>query len=453
MFEIVNAELRNNVISFSDGFSRKATSEELLWFKNRKLKAAKENGEYNLIRFCDIHRHSGYSLLDGCISIKDMVKHTQFAGALTDHGNMYAALEYYKKMKDAGKIPIIGEEFYCETIDGEKSGCHLILLAKNNVGYKNLIELSSMAFNNFYKKPHISYEMLKAHSEGLVCTSACLGGEIPRLIVNKKNEYTLIEAENKIKQIINWFKDVFGDDFYIEIQNHEIPEEAFVNPRLISLAREHNIKLVAATDSHYVGKDDTEVHDVILCIGTKKTFDDANRMRFEGTGYHLHTADEVDELFKNIPEAIDNTLEIMEKCQFVEIELGKNYLPHFPIPAAYKNEMEYLKHIATEGFKERFLEKFEAKAEDTPEQAKLKLEQKKEYWDRWKFEMSVIEQMGFAGYFLIVWDFLKFCRDNKIPIGPGRGSGAGSLVLYCLHITNFDPIKYGLLFERRILRS
>lgn len=440
MFTIVDATLNGENILFSDGNSRKATTEEKKWFKNRHLKAAKEDETYSLIRYCDYHRHSGYSLLDGCIPIEEMVKHTDFAGAITDHGNMYAILAYYKEMKKAGKIPILGEEFYCESIDGEKNRNHLILLAKDNVGYKNLMMLSSLAFKNFYKKPQISYAMLEKYHEGLVCTSACLGGELPKTIVNRDME--------KADRVIHKFKEMFGEDYYIEIQHHQIKEEELVNPVLKKLAKKHGVKLVAATDSHYVDKDDEEVHDVILCIGTKKTFQDKDRFRFEGTGYHLHTANEVDELFKDCPEAIDNTLEIMEKCTGVEIDLGHNYLPHFVIPEGYADEVSYLKHLAKEGFKERFLAMFSEQPGDSEEAVKAKKEKKKEYWDRWLYEMSVIEQMGFAGYFLIVWDFLNYCRQNDIPIGPGRGSGAGSLILYCLHITNFDPIKYGLLFER-----
>lgn len=450
MKKLLDVWLYGDEIVFSDGNRRPAFPEERIWFQNRKLKAVKQkDGQYKILRFCDYHRHSGYSLLDGCISIKDMVAATDYAGAITDHGNMYASLAYYTAMKEAGKVPIIGEEFYCETIDGQKEGNHLILLAKNNKGYKNLLKLSSKSFHNFYRKPHISYEMLKEHSEGLICTSACLAGEIPQIILDKKSRYSsLKEREDKLDEVICWFKKIFKDDYYIEIQNHHISDENIVNPELIRLAKKHNVKLVAATDSHYVHKDDEKVHDVILCISTKKTLADENRLRFEGEGYHIHSADEVDALFSDIPEAIDNTLEILEKCQGVEIETGKNYLPHFPIPNQYANDFEYLKAIATEGFKSRFLKDFSVTVLDNEETAKMKIQKKKEYWERWKYEMKVIEQMGFAGYFLVVWDFLKFCRDNNIPVGPGRGSGAGSLVLYCLYITDFDPIKYGLLFER-----
>ncbi len=446
MFKFVDAKLNESdgKILFSDGFSRKASEEEIKWFKNRKLKAVIIDGEYKLVRFADLHRHSCYSLLDGCIKIEDMVSHTDFCGAITDHGNMYGVLKYYKAMTKAGKLPIIGEEFYCETIDGDKKGNHLILLAKNNVGYKNLLKLSSKSFYNFYKKPHISYEMLKKYHEGLICTSACLAGEIPQIMLKSSP----VTVKEELDKVIMWFKNVFGEDYYLEIQNHGIRDELTVNPWIIRLAKKYNIKLVATTDAHYVDKTDNEVHEVVLCIGTKKLLSDPNRMTFDGTGYHLHTADEMDELFKDIPEAIDNTLEIMEKCSDMTIETGKHYLPDFPIPKECSDEFEYLKEVAKQGFIERFKDEFTVNENDSDEVKEEKLKKKKEYWERWNFEMDTIKKMGFAGYFLIVWDFLKFAKDNNIPVGAGRGSGAGSLVLYCLNITNVEPIKYGLLFER-----
>ena len=445
--KVVEVELNNGELCFDDGFSRPATEEEKNCFLGRHPKAIKlSNGTYDIIRFFDYHRHSEYSLLDGCIRISDMVKRTKYIGAITDHGNMYGAFKWYQGMKKAGKIPVIGEEFYCETIDGKKSGHHLILLAKNSVGYKNLCKLSSLAFQNIYKKPHISYAMLKKYSEGLVCTSACLGGELSQLILN--GNFSQQKLDQKLDDCVSFFQSVFGDDYYIEIQNHHIDDELIVNPKLIDLAHKHHIKVVAATDSHYENVSDHEVHEVLLCINTQKLMSDENRMKFDGDGYYLYSEDEVEKRFKNFPEAIDNTLDIMKKCQFVEIKTGMHYLPDFPIPPEFENDMEYLRHIASEGFAERFEEKFKVLKTDTKETKIKKLEQNHKYWERWKYEMSVIEKMGFSGYFLVVWDFLKFCRDNKIPVGAGRGSGAGSLVLYCLHITDFDPIKYDLLFER-----
>lgn len=449
--EILDVTLQKENLIFSDGYSRPATIVEQSYFENNRHPKgiALSDGTYDIIRFFDYHRHSEYSLLDGSIRVKDMVKKTKYIGAITDHGNLYGALKWYKGMKEAGKIPVVGEEFYCEDMDRNKFGHHLILLAKNSTGYANLCKLSSLAFQNIYYKPHISYEMLKQYSEGLVCTSACLGGEIPQIILNKDNKFAnQEEIDKRLKNCIDFFKSVFGDDYYLEIQNHHIQDELIVNPKLIKLAKEYNVKLVAATDSHYENKEDEEIHEVILCIGTKKTIYDENRMKFEGDGYHLYSEDEIEECFKFCPEAIDNTLEIMEKCQYVEIKTGINYLPDFPIPDGFSDTLSYLKEIAKNGFKERFESKFKALNSDTDEVKEYKEQQKIKYWTRWQYEMSVIEKMGFAGYFLVVWDFLKFCRDNDIPIGPGRGSGAGSLVLYCLHITDFDPIEYDLLFER-----
>lgn len=447
---VVNVKLDGNDLFFSDGSTRKIKEEEKSYFNGRRPKVVRlSDGSHELVRFFDYHRHSEYSLLDGCIRVSDMVKHTKYIGAVTDHGNMYCALKWYQEMKKAGKIPVIGEEFYCETIDGEKEGCHLILLAKNTEGYKNLCKLSSLAYKNIYYKPHISYEMLKEHSGGLVCTSACLGGELSRVIMNKNSKFGNIEeVEKRLDRCVDFFKSVFKDDYYIEIQNHHIKEELVVNPRLIALAKRHNVKVVAATDSHYTNKEDHEIHEVLLCIGTKTTIDNPNRMTFEGDGYHLYSDEDMDERFEKYPEAIDNTLEIMEKCQYVEIETGKHYLPDFPIPEGFKDDTDYLKYVAKKGFEERFKDEFKVFENDTEEVKKAKMDKEKEYRDRWDYEMSVIEKMGFSGYFLVVWDFLKFCRDNNIPIGAGRGSGAGSLVLYCLHITDFDPIKYDLLFER-----
>lgn len=457
MFEFFDVYLDGNTLVFSNGETKVATEEEKGYFKRRKrLKATKicvdkENQiyEWKIIRWADLHRHTGYSLLDGCISVKDMVKHTEFAGAVTDHGNMFCSLTYYNEMKKANKMPIIGQEFYCETIDGNKRLHHIILLAKNYEGYQNLAKLSSMAFHNIYYKPHISYEMLKEHANGLICTSACIGGELPKLLLAESEDPII--AYKKAENVVEWFKNVFGDDYYIEIQRHGLRNEEQVNGRLIQIAHKYGVKVICTTDAHYVKKDDAEAHEILLCIGTQKTLADESRLRFEGTGYHLYTADEIEELFSDIPEglrALDNTLEIMEKCGAFEIKTGEYIMPPFPIPAAFKDEYSYLKKLSKDGFKERFEKSFTVQENDSPDIVGYKNKKKKEYWSRLKYELSVIEQMGFAGYFLIVWDFIKFARDNDIPIGPGRGSGAGSLVMYCLHITDIDPIKYGLLFER-----
>lgn len=443
---------------FSDGAERLATETEKQYFEHRKkLKAAlvKKKGddgnvvfdeqnnpvmEYKVFRWADYHRHSWYSLLDGCVSIKDMVDRTEFAGGITDHGVMCGVPQFYAKMMAADKLPLIGEEFYCETQDGEKNRNHLILLAKNETGYKNLVKLSTESYSNFYRKPHISYKTLEEHKDGLICTSACIGGEIPSDLRDDK-------AENAEKAA-RWFQKTFGEDFYIEIQRHGFDEEEKTNLALIALARKLGIKLVAATDTHYLEKTDFEAHEVLLCISTGKTLADKNRLSFQGTGYHLYTADEMEELFSDIPEALDNTLEIAEKCKDIHIETGKYYLPEYKVPDGYANEFDYLYELAKNGFVKRYAPLFTVADSDTEEQKQEKLKKKREYWDRFNYEMNTIKKMGFAGYFLIVWDFLNYAHENQIPTGPGRGSGAGSMVLYCLQITDLDPMKYGLLFER-----
>lgn len=421
-----------NIEFFKDGVNigtAKITNPEI--FKNRKLKGVvreKVKNGYNIsiVRFADLHRHSGYSLLDGASKVEDMAKLTEYAGALTDHGNMFGFLEYYKAMKKEGKQPIIGFEAYAETIDNEKNSNHLVLLTKNETGYKNLIKLTSMSYENFYMKPHVSYEMLKEHNEGIIALSACLGGEIPQLI--NKGDY------EKAKKVANEYKNIFGEDFYIEIQRHNMGEEEDrVNEGLIKLARELQIKLVATTDSHYSYKEDKEFHEMLLALQTGRTMSDPKRMEFQGDGYHIHTPDEMDVKFKDLPEALDNTLEIAEKCSGFELELNKIYMPEFEVPEEHTQE-SYFEHLVWEGFKDRF----EGKPEYTDEI----------YKERLKYEISVIEQMGYASYFLIVWDFINYAKTNGIMVGPGRGSAAGSLVSYCLHITDLDPIPYGLLFER-----
>ena len=445
--ELLKVQLVDDLLHFSDGYSRKATIEEQEWFTNRKTLAAHKdkNGQYKIIRWADLHRHSGYSLLDGAISISKMVEYTEFAGAITDHGNMCGALQFYNAMRAAGKLPIIGEEFYCETIDGIKDSNHLVLLAKNETGYKNLVKLSSLSYQkeNFYKKPHINYDLLKQYHEGLICTSACIGGEIPQLILSDSKG-----KREKIDRCVEFFKNLFGDDFYLEIQRHGIAGEDTVNSFLSVYAKTNNIKLVATTDSHYVKKEDKNAHEVLLCIGTGHKLSDTRRMSFDGTGYHLHTADEMESLFGDIPEALDGTLDVMFKCKDMSFAETGYRLPKYPIPKGFESESEYFKKVCKDGVKERFKERFNTDGIEDSNEIKRREKLKKEYWERFKTELETIKRMGFEGYFLIVWDFLKFARENNIPTGPGRGSGAGSLVLYCLRITDVDPIKYNLLFER-----
>lgn len=399
--------------------------------KDRKLKAVvtkkTEDGyELKVLRFADIHRHSGYSLLDGASKIEEIVERTDYVGALTDHGNMFGYLKYYKAMNKAGKQPILGFEAYSETIHGVKDTNHLLLLAKNYQGFKNLTKLTSLAYNNFYRKPHVSYEMLKKHKEGIIVTSACIGGEIPQAILAGNME--------EARTVAKWFKAEFGDDFYLEIQSHNMGEEEDIaNRGLIELSKELDIKLVATTDSHYTLEEDKGTHEILLCLQTKKTLDDENRMRFPGSGYHIHTVQEMEDKFKFIPDALDNTLEIAEKCSGLDLNLGKLYLPEFKVPEGFDTHSHF-KHEVWKGFHKRF--------DGTP------METDETYLERLNYEIEIIAKMGYEAYFLIVADFINYAKTNNIMVGPGRGSAVGSLVSYALGIVDLDPIPYGLLFER-----
>ena len=384
------------------------------------------DGTCRVIRFADLHRHSDNSLQDGMTKVKDMVSRTEYAGALTDHGNMYGFLEYYKGMKDAGKKPILGFEGYMEGLDGSLTRRHVILLAKNDIGYKHLLKLTSESFDHFKMKPHVTWAMLEKYHEGIICLSACLAGLIPTAIKDGNMEL----AEETIQRYIS----IFGkDDFYIELQRHHIQEEDMVRPKLVYLAEKYRLKTVATTDSHYPNPEDREAHDVLLCLQTEKTINDEKRMRYQGDGYFLHNSEQMEELFSDFPEALDNTLEIAEKCN-VTVKLGDVNLPNYEIPAPFTSSDEYMLHIAKEGYQSRF--------GGTP------LENNQEYRDRFDYEAKMIKQMGFSGYFIIVWDFINWAKNNNIYVGPGRGSAAGSMVAYCMGITDLDPIKYNLLFER-----
>lgn len=386
------------------------------------------DGEYceiDVIRYADLHRHSGYSLLDGASRLEDMVNKTEYCGALTDHGVMFGIIEYYNLMKAANKKPVLGFEAYSETIDGKKESRHLILLAKNITGYKNLIKLNSQSYYNIYRKPHITYKNLKKYSEGVICLSGCIGGEIPQLLLN--GEYV------KAKEVANEFVSIFGkDDFYIEIQRHNFEREKCAEKLLIDFAKDLDLKIVATVDSHYTDKEDEFAQEVLLCIGTGKTITEKH-MKFEGTGYYIHTSREMEEIYKDIPEALDNTLEIEEKCN-VDIEFSEPKMPKFDIPAPFKDELSYFKYLCWKGFDERYRE-----TEHYNDSV---------YRERLKYEIDTINKMGFPGYMLVVADFINFAKNRDIFVGPGRGSAVGSLVSYCLKITELDPIPYNLLFER-----
>lgn len=400
-------------------------------------------GEYNpvFMKFTHLHTHSHYSLLDGLSKIDELIaraKETEMSAlALTDHGVMYGAIEFYKKATKAQIKPIIGCEVYISensmhdkrpNIDDKRY--HLILLAKNNAGYKNLIKIVSTAhLEGFYYKPRIDKNFLREHSEGLIALSACLGGELSRAIASKNYE--------KAKKIALEHEEIFGKgNYYIELQQHpHIEDQNLVTPQLVKLARETGIPMVATQDSHYTHSDDAHAHDVLLAVQTGNKLDDTDRLSMKEDDFSLLTGQEMYEKFKSLGEdvaleAIETTNKIADLCN-VEIELGKTKLPPFTLPDGYTDSNEYLKKLAYDGLAKRY-------KENTTEEVTTRLD----------YELKVIGQTGFASYFLIVQDFVNWAKGNGIIVGPGRGSAAGSLVSYLLNITNIDPLKYNLLFER-----
>ena len=385
-------------------------------------------------KFTHLHVHSHYSLLDGLPKIDDLLDYVQNLGmdslALTDHGVLYGAVEFYKKAKARGIKPIIGAEVYmalesrkqCRpNIDNKRY--HLVLLVKNEQGYKNLVKLITKAhLEGFYYRPRIDEELLEQHSEGLIAMTACLQGKIPSLILAKKVE----EAEKLAQK----YRELFGkDNFYLEIQHHpNLPGQKTVNETLIKFSKKLNIPLVATNDCHYLKPEDAEAQDVLMLINTETKPDDPNRKTMKWDDYSVRSPKEMIDAFKDVPEAIENTQKIVEQCNF-EFNLGETKLPYFPVPEN-KSPDEYLKELCLQGLERR------------------NLERTKEVMERLNYELSVIKQTGFASYFLIVQDFVNWAKENRIIVGPGRGSAAGSLVSYLLNITDIDPIKYNLLFER-----
>ncbi|WP_411345818.1 DNA polymerase III subunit alpha [Paenibacillus sp. WLX1005] len=391
--------------------------------------------------FVHLHVHSEYSLLDGAARIQDLVSRAAENGmtslALTDHGVMYGAIPFYKACLQHGIKPIIGcEVYYTAGSRREKAARkdqpihHLLLLAKNETGYRNLMKLCSIGhLEGFHYKPRIDGEVLRQYHEGIICLSACLGGEIPQHLLNNEPE--------KAKQAAQRYLDIFGEDFYIELQDHGLAEQKKVNPLLIQLARELHVPLVATNDVHYLTEDDAKTQDVLICIGTGKTVDDESRLRIPTNQLYLKNGQQMDTLFPHVPEATANTVAIADKCQ-LNIPLGQSLLPSYhPLPEGV-DAARYLEQLCREGLEQRYSE---GELWNVPEQ-RAELEQRLQY------ELSVIGNMGFADYFLIVWDFMKFAHETGIVTGPGRGSSAGSLVAYVLRITNVDPIRYKLLFER-----
>ncbi len=396
--------------------------------------------------FVHLHLHTEYSLLDGAISIDNLVKKAielkMPAVAVTDHGNLFSVLDFYQKAMKAGIKPIIGCEIYVapgsrfekSTPGGnqEEASYHLILLSRNKQGYKNLVKLVTAAYlEGFYYKPRIDKELLKQHHEGLIGLSACLGGEIPSLLNSNRYE----EAKKAALQ----YQDLLGkDNFYLELQDNGIPEQEQVNRELIRLSQDTGIPVVATNDCHYLNMEDHKSHDALLCINQGKLVKDEKRLKFSSETFYMKTPEEMKKSFSYIPEAITNTIKIAERCN-LELELGKYHLPNFPVPEGYTRET-YMAELARKGLEERFGEIEAVRGSGTID--------REAYKKRLESEILMIEKMGFPGYMLIVWDFIRYAREHGIPVGPGRGSAAGSLVAYSLRITDLDPIPYNLLFER-----
>lgn len=388
-----------------------------------------------MTEFVHLHNHSDFSLLDGAADVDSMVARAKELGmpglALTDHGTMFGAIKFYKSCRASGLNPIVGSEFYVAgsnrreragTENGNKYW-HLVLLAENETGYRNLLKLSSISYTEgFYYKPRIDDEVLARHKEGLIASSACLGGEIPALLLAGQTE----AAERKAL----FYKELFGPDrYYLELQDHGIPEQKIANRALVALARKHDIPLVATNDMHYLMREDAKAHDVLLCIGTGKKISEQSRMRFSSSEFYLKSPQEMESLFGDIPESLSNTLRINEMSR-LDINFPGPLLPDYSIPEGFSSPEEYLRHLTRQGLAARY-------SQITPE-----------IHARAEYELGVIISMKFTGYFLIVWDFIHWAKEHDIPVGPGRGSGAGSIVAYALKITDIEPLSYNLLFER-----
>ncbi len=394
--------------------------------------------------FVPLHIHSDYSLLDGASQLPNLVDKAIELGmeaiALTDHGVMYGAIELIKICRNKNIKPIIGNEMYIINGDITKQErrprYHQIVLAKNTQGYKNLVKLTTTSNlkgvqgKGIFSRPCINKELLKQYHEDLIVTSACLGGEIPQAILSGRTDAA--------RKVAKWYKEVFGDDYYLEIQDHGSQEDRIVNVEIVKIARELDIKFIATNDSHYISCFDVEAHDALLCIQTGKLIVEDKRMRYSGTEY-LKSAEEMKQLFRDhltddvIEEAINTTLEVADKIEPYNI-LGEPRIPNYPIPSGHTADT-YVEEVAWQGLLDKLNRKSRSEIDST-------------YKERLEYELKMIQKMGFSTYFLVVWDYIKFARDNKIPVGPGRGSAAGSLVAYCMGITNIDPVHHGLLFER-----
>ena len=386
------------------------------------------------MNFTHLHVHTEYSLLDGASKIKELVARTKELGmdsiAITDHGVMYGVIDFYRACREVGIKPIIGCEVYVapgsrfdrEVGRGEDRYYHLVLLAENDLGYHNLMKIVSRGFTEgYYYKPRVDMEVLREFHEGVIALSACLAGEVAVQI----RRGFLAEAREAALRYL----DIFGEgNYFLELQDHGIPDQTVVNTELLKMHEELGIPLVATNDIHYVNAKDWEAHDFLLCIQTNKKLKDEDRMRYEGGQYYLKSPEEMEALFPYAKEALENTYKIAQRCN-VEIVFGEQKVPKFDVPAPY-DAYGYLEHLCREGIKRRYQPVT------------------KELQERLDYELGTIKHMGYVDYFLIVWDFIHYAREHGIPVGPGRGSAAGSIVAYCLEITNIDPIRYNLLFER-----
>lgn len=382
--------------------------------------------------FVHLHVHTEYSLLDGSGKVPELIARAKELGmksiAITDHGVMYGCVEFYKAAKEQGIKPIIGCEIYVaaksmydKTNNKENETHHLVLLVKDETGYQNLMKIVSKAsIEGFYYKPRVDHEFLRQHCEGIIATSACLGGEVQSNLLNGNKK--------KAAEIALLYKDIFKDGFYLELQYHNIDEQLRVNEDLAALSKELGIPLIATNDVHYINKEDARAHDVLLCVQTGKTVDEENRMRYPSHEFYLKSPEEMYKIFSYVPEALNNTVKIAQQCSF-DYEFHVSKLPRFTLPEGV-DPYDYLSDLCYEGLRERYKE--------------ITTELK----DRLDYELGVIKNMGYVDYFLIVWDFIRFARESKIATGAGRGSAAGSLVAYTLGITKIDPLRYSLLFER-----
>jgi DNA polymerase-3 subunit alpha len=389
--------------------------------------------------FTHLHLHTEYSLLDGAIRLKDLfpkaVKYGYKAVAMTDHGNMYGTLRFYEQALKHNIKPIIGCEVYVapkgrkdrSARSSREAAFHLVLLAQNNTGYKNLLKLVSTAhFEGFFYKPRVDLELLEDLNQGLIALSACLHGQIPAAILHGDRK--------RAKALAETYGSVFDNRFYLEIQENDIAEQTIVNQGLVDLGKELGLPVVATNDCHYLAPEDAKAHDVLLCIQTNKTVNDTNRMRFSTDKLYFTSPEEMAERFKDYPDAVAMTGEIAEKCN-IELEFGQRHFPLYPIKKG-ETYSGLFDAVARKGLKERFQED------------EIHEEEQAQYRERFETEISVIKEKGFASYFLIVADFINWAKSQSIPVGPGRGSAAGSLVAYAMRITDIDPVKYGLFFER-----